>query len=256
MLNPLERFSDRVDQYVKYRPDYPRGVLGLLQSECGLTPQSVVADVGSGTGKLSELFLQNGDPVYGVEPNREMRAAGERLLVAYPGFVSIDGSAEATTLPDECADFITAGQAFHWFDRERARPEFARVLKRGGWTVLVWNERLTDTPFLESYETLTQTYATDYAKVSHKNVGDEALADFFAPGGFSLASFENVQRFDFESLLGRAASSSYMPTPQHARYSEMTSALEVLFKQFAEENPEKATVAFRYRTQVYYGRLE
>ncbi len=256
MPNPLERFSDRVDQYVKYRPDYPRGVLGLLQSECGLRPQSVVADVGSGTGKLSELFLQNGNRVYGVEPNREMRAAGERLLSSCPDFVSVDGSAEATTLPDECADFVTAGQAFHWFDRERARPEFARVLSPNGWTVLVWNERLTDTPFLEAYETLTRTYASDYAEVSHKNVGDEALARFFAPGRYRLASLENVQHFDFAGLLGRATSSSYMPTPQHERYLEMASALETLFARFSEEGPERATVAFRYRTQVYYGRLE
>lgn len=251
MPNPTERFSDRVDQYVKYRPDYPRAVLGLLQTECGLTPRSVVADIGSGTGKLSELFLRNGNLVYGVEPNREMRAAGEHLSADSPTFVSVDGSAEATTLPDACADLVTAGQAFHWFDRERARPEFARILKPGGYIVLVWNERLTDTPFLEAYETLTQTYSTDYADVSHKNVGDEEIARFFAPETYRLASLENVQHFDFESLLGRAVSSSYMPTPQHERYPALVEALRGVFERFAEGSG----VAFRYRTQVFYGCL-
>ena len=251
MPDPLERFSDRVDVYVKYRPDYPRAVLELLQTECALTPGSVVVDIGSGTGKLSELFLQNGNRVYGVEPNRDMRAAGERLLADYAAFTSVEGSAEATTLPDACADFVTAGQAFHWFDSERTRPEFARILKPRSWVVLVWNERLTDTPFLEAYETLTLTYATDYADVSHKNVGDEAIARFFAPGDYRLASFENAQRFDFESLLGRATSSSYMPTLQHPRYPEMAAELKTLFERFSE-----GSVAFRYRTRVYYGRLD
>ena len=251
MPKPTERFSDRVDVYVKYRPDYPRAVLGLLQIVCGLTPSSVVADIGSGTGKLSELFLQNGNRVYGVEPNRKMRAAGERLLSDYPDFVSVDGSAEATTLQNACADFVTAGQAFHWFDRERARPEFVRILKPESWTVLIWNERLTDTPFLEAYETLTQVYATDYANVSHKNVGDEEIAHFFAPETYRLASLENVQHFDFEGLLGRATSSSYMPTFQQPRYPEMVAALKNVFERFAEADK----VAFRYQTQVYYGRL-
>ena len=226
-------------------------MLGLLQTECGLTPQNVIADVGSGTGKLSELFLHNGNPVYGVEPNREMRAAGENSLAGYPEFVSVDGHAEATTLPDGHADFVTAGQAFHWFDRGRARLEFARILKPKGYVVLVWNERLTDTPFLEAYEILTQTYASDYQDVSHRNVGDEEIARFFAPGGHQLASFENVQRFDFESLLGRATSSSYMPTPQHERYPEMVAELKRVFERFSKESG----VALRYRTQVYYGRL-
>ena len=161
MPKPTERFSDRVDAYVKYRPDYPRAVLELLQTECGLTPRSAVADIGSGTGKLSELFLRNGNSVYGVEPNPEMRLAGENLLSSYPGFVSVAGSAEATTLPDQSADFITAGQAFHWFDQKLARQGFERILKPDGLVVLVWNERLTDTSFLEAYEMLTQTYATD-----------------------------------------------------------------------------------------------
>lgn len=155
--------------------------------------RSVVADIGSGTGKLSELFLRNGNPVYGVEPNPEMRAAGENLLSSYPGFVSVSGSAEATMLPDQSADFITAGQAFHWFDQKQARREFERILKPDSFVVLVWNERLADTPFLEAYEMLTQTYAMDYHDVTQKNIGDEKIDSFFAPGVCRLTRFQNTQ---------------------------------------------------------------
>src|SRR5437764_1020077 len=129
MRDPTQRFSTRVDNYVKYRPGYPPAIVGLLEAECGLTPESVVADIGAGTGLLAELWLRHGNPVCGVEPNREMREAGARLLAAYPAFTSVDGTAEATTLPDQSVDFVTAGQAFHWFEPVAARREFARILR-------------------------------------------------------------------------------------------------------------------------------
>src|SRR5689334_15561560 len=133
MVDPTLRFSNRVDNYSKYRPTYPSAVLDLLAAECGLTSNALIADIGSGTGLLAELFLTNGNRVVGVEPNREMRAAGERLLANAPGFTSVDGTAEATTLAAGSVDFVTAGQAFHWFDRALARVEFARILKPEGW---------------------------------------------------------------------------------------------------------------------------
>ena len=131
MLKPTERFSTRVENYVKYRPGYPPAVLDLLKAECGLTPASVIADIGSGTGILTRLFLGNGNHVFGVEPNQAMREAGEQLLADFGGFVSVAATAEETTLPDRSADFVTAGQAFHWFNLARTRPEFARDLEAG-----------------------------------------------------------------------------------------------------------------------------
>src|SRR5437870_2796600 len=151
-LRPKERFSRRVENYVKYRPGYPGAVLDWLRQHCGLTADWVIADIGSGTGFLAELFLKNGNRVFGTEPNSEMRAAGETLLKKYSRFVSVDGSAEATGLDSSSVDLITAGQAFHWFDRPRARQEFERILKPGGWAALVWNERLINTPFLVAYD--------------------------------------------------------------------------------------------------------
>src|ERR1700733_5090047 len=141
--NATSRFSDRVEKYVLYRPGYPPEVLRTLQTECGLMPNHAIADIASGTGIWTRMLLENGNSVFGVEPNAEMREAGERLLAAFPNFTSVAGTAEASELADHSVDFVTAAQAAHWFDRARARCEFGRVLKPGGWLVLLWNERLT-----------------------------------------------------------------------------------------------------------------
>ena len=152
MTDPKQRFSGRVEDYARYRPGYPRGVLDLLTSECGLTRDAVVADVASGTGLLAELFLENGNRVFGVEPNSEMRRAGERYLEGYELFTSVAGAAEATTLETSSVDFVVVGQAFHWFDPGPTRAEFVRVLRPGGWVALLWNDiRGGASPFLADY---------------------------------------------------------------------------------------------------------
>jgi SAM-dependent methyltransferase len=250
--DPTERFSTRVADYVKYRPGYPGSVLRLLEEECGLTPASVVADVGSGTGLLSELFLKHGNRVYGVEPNREMREAGERLLASYPNFVSVDGRAEATALDDQSVDFITAGQAFHWFDPPRARVEFKRVLRPGGWVVLVWNDRRTGgRPFLEDYERLLNKYGTDYKAVSGKYAEEAMLAALYGPSEMLTKTFDNEQVFDFEGLRGRLMSSSYVPQPGHPDYDPMLRELEALFRRHQRDG----RVVVAYDTKVFYGKL-
>jgi SAM-dependent methyltransferase len=211
-----------------------------------------VADIGSGTGILSELFLKNGNEVIGVEPNAEMRAAGERILADYPRFTSVPGSAEATSLNDACIDFATAAQAFHWFDRDRARAEFARILKPGGWAILLWNERRTgSTPFLRDYEELLLTYGTDYQEVRHENVY-ENIAAFFAPGDFQHESFENLQVFDYEGLKGRLLSSSYVPAEGQPRCAEMLDALRRVF----DAHQQAGCVVVEYDTRVYYGQMD
>ena len=252
MKDSIHRFSSRVEDYIKYRPGYPTSVIQTLMSECRLASKSVIADVGSGTGILSELLLKNGNRVFGVEPNREMREAGERLLKKYPNFTSVDGTAEATTLADRSVDFITAGQSFHWFDRNRARAEFARILNPGGWVALIWNERLTDTsPFLRAYEDLLQKYGTDYTAVDHRNVDAEAIAAFFAPQPFTLRTFESRQVFDFDGVKGRLLSSSYTPEPNHPNYRPMLDALQANFDRYQADGK----VSFDYLTLLYFGHL-
>jgi SAM-dependent methyltransferase len=251
--NPTLRFSNRVADYVLYRPRYPHGVLDVLRDRLGLVPESIVADIGSGTGFLAELFLANGNPVYGIEPNREMREAGERLLTDYPNFTSIDATAEATTLADSSVDFVTAGQAFHWFDPERAKAEFRRILKPGGHIALVWNQRqVGSSPFLVAYEELLRAYADDYDDVCHRAMAanDEGrLREFFAPDPMGVEVIpEHIQRFDFDGLKGRLLSSSYMPTEGDPRYVPMIAALRSIFDRFQSDG----AVRFEYDTMIYY----
>ncbi|MFQ5864480.1 MAG: class I SAM-dependent methyltransferase [bacterium] len=249
-LEPTKRFSNRVGNYIKYRPSYPEKIIHSLKEDCGLSSASIVADVGSGTGILSELFLRNGNVVFGVEPNREMREAGERLLAKYANFRSIAGSAEETTLQPHSVDFVTAGQAFHWFDLEKARQEFLRILKPNGWVILIWNDRRTHTTaFLKAYEQLLSTYSIDYKKVDHKNLDEETLAWFFRPGGFKMKLFENIQVFDFEGIKGILLSSSYVPAEGHPKYEAMLKELHGLFFKFRADDKVKV----EYDTKVYFG---
>ena len=251
MSEYTERFSSRVDNYVRYRPGYPSAIVDLLTAECGLTPQSHIADIGSGTGKLSELFLANGNVVLGIEPNDGMRTAGETILRNNPNFRSLIGTAEATTLQNASVDLITAGQAFHWFDLEKTKPEWIRILKPGGWVVVIWNERRLDTtPFLRDYEALLLKYGTDYQTIRHENAV-EGLNDFFAPQSPRITSFDNVQLFDFEGLKGRVFSSSYTPEPGHPDFQPMLDELKAVF----DRHQHNGQVSFDYDTRVFYGQL-
>jgi SAM-dependent methyltransferase len=250
--NATSRFSDRVENYVRYRPGYPLEALHVLKSECRLEPGHVIADVASGTGIWARMLLEIGNKVFGIEPNPEMRQAGERLLAAFPKFTSIAGSAESTTLPDKSLDFVTAAQAAHWFDREWARREFLRILKPGGWLVLLWNERLTDsTAFLRDYEQLLLTFGTDYQDVRHERT-TEAVNEFFDPAPFQKRTFGIRQEFDYAGAEGRLLSSSYAPGPEHLNHAPMLRDLRRIF----EAHALGGRVTFDYKTRMYFGRLK
>jgi len=249
--NATSRFSDRVDNYVRYRPGYPAEVLNALKSACGLTPAHQIADIASGTGIWTRLLLENGNRVFGVEPNAEMRQAGEDLLTAYPNFTSVVGTAEATTLPDHSIDMVTAAQAAHWFDRTPAHREFTRILKPGGWLVLIWNERETDsTAFLRDFETLLLAYATDYQDVRHERTTD-AVNEFFDPAPFEKRTFALTQHFDYAGLEGRLLSSSYAPAADDSRHQPMLRELRRIF----DKHEVEGRVAVPYITRVFFGRI-
>jgi SAM-dependent methyltransferase len=251
MSDSVERFSNRVENYVKYRPDYPREIITFLASNCGLKPDSVVADVGCGTGISSRMFLENGNRVIGVEPNAAMREAAISQLAEFSRFSIVDGTSAETTLPDASVDLVTAAQAFHWFDPVATRPEFARVLKPNCYVVLIWNIRQLDTtPFLIEYEAFLQRFGNDYNFVRHENITDRELAAFFQKE-YGLATFPNVQVFDFEGLKGRMLSSSYMPNENSPIYGTMIEELRGLFAKHAENGRIKVF----YDTNVYYAQF-
>jgi SAM-dependent methyltransferase len=254
MRDSKQRFSDRVDDYVKYRPAYPPEVLGFLRSECGFGPGHVVADVGSGTGIFTRQLLENGNKVFAVEPNGPMRAAAEQALSGFPNFVSVAAPAEATGLPDASVDFVTAAQAFHWFDAARARAEFARVLRPGGWVALLWNSRgRRDSGFGLAYEKLLHEHGIDYEKLI-KGWGDAngGVTRFFGAGGFRLFTCPNGQSFDFDGLRGRALSASYVPKPGAPGHEPLMTGLRAAFDRFHRDG----RIVLEYETLVYLGRLE
>lgn len=251
-MDSTSRFSNRVENYIKYRPGYPEAVVSFLEAQHLLTKESVIADAGSGTGISAELFLKHGNTVYGLEPNREMREAAERLLNSYTGFKSIAATAENTTLTGSSIDLIIAGQAFHWFDKQKCRAEFRRILKPGGTAVLMWNDRRTDsTPFLRAYEDCIRMFATDYREVDHKNITAQTFDDFYGKGNYKMQSFDNAQLVDYEGLKGRLLSSSYIPTEEHPDFNFMLSVLKKVFTRFAENGK----VSIDYDTKIYYGTL-
>jgi SAM-dependent methyltransferase len=252
MTDSTTRFSDRVSNYVRFRPGYPAAVAELLCRECGLTEASRIADIGSGTGLLSRVFLDAGLDVTGVEPNREMREASDAFLAGYPRFRSVDGRAEHTTLAGESVDLITAGQAFHWFDVEKTRREWERILRPGGTAALIWNERSAESPFMREVQAVTDTFAAARdPDGAIREAGRGRIAGFFAPAPFRVDYFPHWQLFDFEGLVGRIVSSSYLPMEGEPGHEEMCRDLARVFDRWQQAG----RVAFQYRTRVYRGSI-
>ncbi len=251
MKRPSERFTTRVEDYARYRPGYPAEAIELLRSRCGLKRGAAVADLGSGTGILTELLLRSGARVAAVEPNAAMRAAAEAALGTYPGFRSVDGSAEATTLAPDSIKLLVAGQAFHWFDAERAHAEALRILRPRGWVALLWNERPTEaTAFLADYEALLRRHAADYARITASRANPVSMRRFLGES-MEGATFPNQQILDFAGLKGRLMSSSYAPEPGDPQHEPMIAGLREVFYRYQHAG----RVVFPYRTLVYFAQL-
>lgn len=250
-MRSTERFSDRVDDYARYRPRYPPQVLDVLRQETGFTAEWSVTDIGSGSGLSAELFLANGNHVIGVEPNPAMREAAERQLSRWPAFRSIAGTAEDTTLATGSVDIVVAAQAFHWFDAPAARLEFDRILRPGGWVTLLWNTRRTGaSPFMTEYEALLERHGTDYARVRHERIDASRLAAFFG-GRYVRRTVDNEQTLDLDGLTGRVLSSSYTPREGTPGRQAMLEDVQRLFA----AHQEAGQVVLLYETEVYTGRL-
>ena len=250
-MRPTERFSNRAQDYARHRPDYPQPAIDLLAARCGLSASAAVADIGSGTGSLTERLLSSGALVFGVEPNDAMRAVAEARLRERARFRSVAGTAEATTLAPDSIDLWVAGQAFHWFDVPQARQEALRVLRSGGWAALLWNERPAQADaFLADYEALLLEHAAEYAKITASRADEASMRQFFG-GTPELATFPNRQSLDFAGLKGRLMSSSYAPEPGHPQHEPMMAGLRVVFERHARHGE----IVFPYRTLVYLAQL-
>lgn len=248
---PTQRFSDRVADYERWRPGYPRELAPWLVAHCRLAPGDTAADVGCGTGLFARELLAAGLRVVGVEPNAPMRAAADRALAGEPRFASRDGRAEATGLAPRSVKLATAAQAFHWFDVARTREEFVRILEPGGWGALVWNVRRLDTPFLRGYEDMLLGLAPDYGAGVPEQASEPKIAAFFGASQYRRETFAYAQRFDRAGLRGRLLSSSYVPAPGAPGHAEILVACDALFDGYAQNG----VVEFPYDTKVFVGQL-
>lgn len=246
MTDARSRFSDRVANYIRYRPGYPPELVAALLADSG---KPVVADIGSGTGIFTRLLLQQDLRVFGIEPNANMRQAGAEYLAQYGSFTSIDGGAEDTGLDDASVDLITAAQAFHWFNNEASRIEFARILKADGKLALIWNKRRLEQPFQQAYDALLREKAPEYGQVNHMKLSNAEIASFFVEGEMEIRHFDNCQQLDFEGLTGRLKSSSYCPIEGTSAYHLLIDGLRALF----EKHADNGLLSFEYDTQLYHG---
>jgi SAM-dependent methyltransferase len=250
-MRPTERFSSRAEDYARSRPGYPPAAIELLAARCGLSASAVVADIGSGTGLLTEPLLERAAKVLAVEPNAEMRAAAQARLGGRARFESVNGTAEATTLAPASIDLIVVGQALHWFDVPRARREALRIIRSGGFGALLWNERPADPgPFLADYEALLLKRAAEYAQIKARRAEEGSMREFLGDG-MQRASFPNQQTFDFEGLKGRLLSSSYAPERRDPQYAPLMAELEEVFRR----HQRGGQVVFPYQTLVFYAPL-
>ena len=247
MRTNISRFSDRVKDYLKYRPHYPGQVIEVLIEKIGLDNGLQIADIGSGTGISCEPFLNNGNKVFAVEPNKEMREAAELHFAENEKFISVDGSAEKTNLKTKSIDIIFCGQSFHWFNKTKSKIEFNRILKKNGHIILAWNVRNEEDSFHKKYEQILIRNIPEYKAVTHKNISDIEINDFFSPKNTHLESLENFQEFNLDGLKGRLRSSSYCPK-EGLLYDTLMIKIEKLFYKYEK----KGVIKFAYKTKIYY----
>jgi len=249
-----ERFTGKADLYKKFRPSYPKEFIDYLYSQVGFNQDSAVADIGSGTGIFSRLLLERGSKVYCIEPNEDMRRTAIQDLSGFANFIPVSAPAENTGLQDNSVDFVTAAQAFHWFDRQAFKSECQRILKPGGKVVLVWNTRDYEIEIIKKDYIIREKYAIDKKGLGTDGGPRKAyIDDFFLNNTYESKNFENNLQYDRESWIGRNLSASYAPKieAKPEQYHEFIRELGDLFDEYSVNG----IMEFPQFTQSYVGRV-
>lgn len=251
MEDYTQRFTGRAEAYSKYRPTYPQGVLDILKEKIHFDSSKVVADIGSGTGILSKLFLEHGNRVFGVEPNADMRNKAESSLAGFPNFISLNGTAENTSLKDRSVDLISIGQALHWFDPVKSWKEFGRIMNQNGWLCVLYNDRKSEnySGIMKNYESIVRKYSRNRPRM--ERIEGDALCKFFPTWVFEKYLLPNEQTLDFEGLIGRLSSASYMPQPEEDQFMSMKNEIKEIFDEYQVDNK----ITLFYVTNVFLGKI-
>lgn len=231
------KFDGKGEIYAQFRPSYPQECIDELFLNLHLTASDVLADIGAGTGKLTQMLLEKGNTVYAVEPNADMRKIAEENLSAFPNFISVNGTAEHTALPACSVACVTAAQAFHWFDRAAFKQECKRILRPHGSVILLWNSRDENSALVQENDRINQLYCPNFKGFSGGMRGarqDGEFADFFSDGVYRTLTFDFPLYFDEQGFVGRNLSASYAPKPTDAAYHDYVAALRALFGKYAE----------------------
>jgi SAM-dependent methyltransferase len=251
MTKHAARFTGRVEEYAKYRPGYPEQIINLLENKIEFNEAKDIADVGCGTGRLSRLFLTNGNLVFGVEPNEEMRVMSEKLLSKFINFISVDGTAEETKLADHSVDVITVGQAFHWFDLKQTRKEFKRILRKDGHVVIVWNERTNNTHVMKAVNKILKSLNQEHEEAEKNLVDKNLLSTFYGVEKVHTSTFPNFQMLDLAGLKGRIHSISYVPD-SGSEHKRIMGEVKDVFEKYNNGG----LVKIEYTTKVFYGKMK
>jgi SAM-dependent methyltransferase len=251
MKNNVASFTGRVEEFAKYRPGYPEQIISLLENKIGFDPSKDIADLGCGTGKLSRVFLNNGNLVFGVEPNEEMRTMSEKLLSKFINFISVEGTAEVTALATNSVDVITVGQAFHYFDLKKAKKEFKRILRKDGDAVIVWNERSNNSQVMKAVNKILLSLNQEHEEAEKNLVDKNLLKAFFGEEKVGTSTFPNYQMLDLAGLKGRIHSISYVPASGSENKRVMNDVKDV-FEKFNNGGQ----VKIEYTTKVFWGKMK
>ena len=249
IMDSKERFSIRANDYVKYRPTYPQEAINCIIDTFNLSENSILADIGSGTGIFTSLFDNRVKTIFGVEPNNEMRDNAIIFLKGQKNFQPVRGDSENTNLGINSIDAIVCAQAFHWFDVEKTKIEFLRILKQKKQTALIWNIRDTKDPFFSEYEKLLIKYCNNYLDAAHNRDFDKIAGTIFTQ--HKKVIFHHNLYYDFESVCGLLNSSSYCPLPNEENHKPLFENMKQLFEKYQVNNK----VTFVYETMLYIGTL-